>query len=36
MPELAFVLDTEQEKLARIDELLKHLGSEKVESVPED
>jgi ribosome-binding factor A len=35
-PDLTFAFDTEQEKLARIDELLKKVGSEKVESVPED
>ena len=36
MPELTFVFDTEQEKLARIEEILKKVGSEKVERVPED
>ena len=36
MPELAFVFDTEREKLARIDELLRKVESEKVGDVPED
>ena len=35
-PELTFVFDTEQEKLARIDELLRKVGSEKVGDVSED
>ena len=36
MPDLSFELDREQEKLARIEALLASVGSEKVESVPED
>ena len=36
MPELTFVFDTEQEKLARIDELLRKVESEKVGDVSED
>lgn len=40
MPELSFVLDSGQEKLEKIEELLKKVGSEttqgKVNDVPED
>lgn len=35
-PEITFVFDTEQEKRARIDELLEKVRSEKVGDVPED
>ncbi len=35
-PELTFIFDTEQEKRARIDELLEKVRSEKVGDVPED
>jgi ribosome-binding factor A len=36
MPELSFIFDTEQEKRARIDELLEKVKSERVGNVPED
>jgi ribosome-binding factor A len=36
MPELTFVLDTGQEQVDKIDELLKKVDAEKVEHVPED
>ena len=36
MPELSFIFDTEQEKRARIDELLEKVKSERVGHVSED
>jgi ribosome-binding factor A len=36
MPELSFIFDTEQEKRARIDELLEMVKCERVGNVPED
>jgi len=36
MPELSFIFDTEQEKRARIDELLEKVKSEREGNVPED
>jgi ribosome-binding factor A len=36
MPDITFVLDTGQEKLERIDELLKKVEAKKVTDVPED
>ncbi len=35
MPEITFVLDTGEEKAARIDELLRKVEAGKVEHVPE-
>jgi ribosome-binding factor A len=35
-PELAFVFDAEREKLARLDELLRKVESERTGHVPED
>jgi ribosome-binding factor A len=36
MPEITFVLDSGQEKLDRIDELLKKVDAERADHVPED
>ena len=36
MPELTFIFDTEQEKRARIDELLEKVKSERLGDVPKD
>jgi len=36
MPELSFIFDTEQEKRARIDELLEKVKSERLGDVPKD
>jgi ribosome-binding factor A len=36
MPDLTFAPDTEQERMERVDELLRKIESEKVDGVPED